>query len=343
MKKITVRDSIIFFQGLHSLLSTGLGLVPSLELQVREHPRLAQAVIQIITCLREGKNFSTSLSHYFQLPDGIEMLIRLGEQSGDLAQACALCVTHLQRQQAWKRMIWQLSFYPALLVLTSIVLVSVMMGFVLPEFASLYNSLNVSLPRSTAWLLSFASWAPGQLKNLASVIFMIVLGLCIAWRTEHGRFSIERGILRLPGAKRILGHHYEYQIALHVGTLLQAGSPLLEALDFLRSGSRSPFFKQYLLEVQQRIRLGRHLRSSFCHSWEQEHAFRGLLSHAEQTGQLDKILLNLANQHTESFVHRQERAKHMIQPIITLIMGIFLGMWILLLYYPMLQLGTNLG
>jgi type II secretory pathway component PulF len=128
-----------------------------------------------------------------------------------------------------------------------------------------------------------------------------------------------------------------------LGILLQAGSPLLTALDFMRTGTRSPLFSHYLLQVQQHIQLGKGLRVSFCHGWNQDPRFKALLAHAEQTGELDMLFLCMAKQHRETLSHWQERGKYMIQPIITLVLGGFLGVWILLLYYPMLQLGTNLG
>jgi type II secretory pathway component PulF len=277
------------------------------------------------------------------LPHLIYVYIRLGESSGDLAQACGLCVSWLQRQQTWKRMLWQISFYPLLLILTSIALLIVMLGYVLPEFASLYRVLNVTLPPSTAWLLRFAEQAPGLVRNILIIVAGSFLGLALAWRTPAGRFQCETFLLRLPGIKRLISHHYEFQLALQLGTLLQGACPLLEALDFIRLGAQSPLYKDYLKNTQQKIREGQSLRQSFCHGLICSPTFTALISHAQQTGHLESVLLNLASQHGDLFVHWQERAKHLIQPCITLIMGGFLGFWILLLYYPMLQLGTNLG
>jgi type II secretory pathway component PulF len=336
-------ESLALFQGLHSLLTAGLSLVTALELQQSEHRGQAWALGQIILNLREGQRFSQSLSRHLNLPHLIYVYIRLGENSGNLAQACGLCVAWLQRQQTWKRMLWQISFYPCLLIITSMGLLFVMLGFVLPEFASLYRVLNVTLPPSTAWLLQFAQQAPELVQTILFIVPALVLGLALTWRTNAGRYSFELFLLRLPGVKRLFSHHYEFQLALQLGTLLQGACPLLEALDFMRLGASSPLYKDYLKTAQQKIREGQNLRQSFCHGLICSPTFTALISHAQQTGHLDTVLLNLATQHSELFLHWQDRAKHLIQPCITLVMGGFLGFWILLLYYPMLQLGTNLG
>jgi type IV pilus assembly protein PilC len=191
MKKIKARDLISFFQGLHTLLNAGLGLMTALELQTRERHFLTRELIQVAACLREGQAFSTALTRYFILPHEILIYLRLGESTGNLAQACQFCINMLQDQIVWKRMLWQISFYPVLLCITSLALFWVMIGFVLPEFASLYQTLQVSLPRSTAWVLDFSKWAPALFAYIGIMIFVLMLAVSVAWRTTEGRFWLE--------------------------------------------------------------------------------------------------------------------------------------------------------
>jgi protein transport protein HofC len=343
MKKMHPRDMIIFFQGLHALLNAGLGLMAALELQIRERQSLARELMQVAACLREGQAFSSALSRYLALPHDILVMLQLGENTGDLVQACQFCIQTLQSQAAWKRSLWQMSFYPVLLLITSFALCWVMMGFVLPEFASLYQTLNVSLPSSTAWLLGLAEWAPDVLAKLGCFLLLLIVIMILACQNIDGRYLLEQFFFHCPILNRVMRHHCQYQIAQQLGTLLRAGTPLLTALEFMRNSSRSPIFSHYILNTQQRLQEGQSVRTSFSHGLNQDPRFKALLAQAEQTGQLDTLFICLASQHKETLIHWQDRAKHMIQPIITLILGGFLGIWILLLYYPMLQLGTNLG
>lgn len=343
MKKLNSRDMIAIFRGLHSLLAAGLELVPALELQAKERGHCAREFTQINQYLREGQTFTQALSQFFILPYPVINTLRLGENSGDLAQACALCVKNLEDQLAWKRMAWSLSFYPLLLLTTSLGLFTVMMGFVLPEFASLYQTLNLPLPASTAWILGSSEWAPAVLTRSMLIILVLSLSFSLGWRNPGGRLRIESTLIRLPLIRGLIISHQAYCMAQQLGMLLEAGASLLNSLDFVRNNTRSPIFSQYLFQVEQSIRQGFGLRRSFCQGPHQDPRLGTLLAHAQQTGELDKVFQSLATAHRESLLHWQERAKHMIQPLITLIMGGFLGIWILLLYYPMLQLGTNLG
>lgn len=343
MTKNKTQALIELFQGLHALLKAGLDLVPALTLQIQHRQSFARELTQITVCLREGQSLSHAFQQYLTLPYQLQVYLRLGENTGDLVQACQFCINTLENHSSWRRMLWQIGFYPVLLLCTSISLFGVMMGFVLPEFASLYQTLNVELPRSTAWLLHLANWAP----SLFIVVGILSVGMGIllywSWHQPRGRFTLERTFTQVPILKHVIAHHYQYQIAHQLGSLLHAGSPLVEAIEFMREATQSPFFEQYLRQVQQRLQQGQSLRMSFCHGWNQDHTFKALLTYAEQTGQLDRIFTSLATQHKETMQQWQDKGKHMIQPIITLIMGGFLGIWILLLYYPMLQLGTNLG
>jgi protein transport protein HofC len=343
MKKISPSTSIAFFEGLQGLLDAGLNLVTALQIQEGEQKKIAVPIRTLIAGLRAGQPFSQVLSGTLVLPPFVLVNIRLGESSGDLAHACSLCARALSDQQRWKRLCWHLSFYPLVLILTSLVLCGVMLGFVLPEFASLYETLNVSLPPSTAWLLQAAKQAPPLMEKGCYLLFLAILSLCLCWKNTEGREMLEGWALRFPGINKVWKHQLETQLALQLGTLLQGGCPLTESLHFMRQSTRSPSFARYLWQVDQRIRQGQSLSKSFCHTLLQAPRFKVLIMHAEQTGQFDKVLLHLAEQQTQALKHWQDQAKHIIQPIITLLMGGFLGFWILLLYYPMLQLGTNLG
>lgn len=343
MKKIKARTALSFFETLQALLSAGISLTQALSLQKTQIPSLRQALTEVIRAVREGQSFSRALLTHLPLPALLGAYLRLGENSGQLAKACGLCVSSLQRQESWKRLLWQISFYPLLLTVTSLSLLGVMIGFVLPEFASLYRSLNVELPRSTAWLLQFADKLNALLIPIMLALLGIMLVILILWRQESTRIRCEILLFQLPLVKNILVLHYEFQLALQCGSLLQGGCSLIDALDFIRLGASSPLFRSYLTLTEQRIRQGETLHQSFCHGMICSPTFTALLSHAEQTGNLESVLLLLAQQHNELFLQWQERLKHVIQPCITLVMGGFLGLWILLLYYPMLQLGTNLG
>lgn len=339
MKNPSTNDIIKLFLHLQGLLSAGVDLVCALQLQTQHK----QALQQVIAALRQGNSFCQAMAQHFPLPPLANMFLYQSEIHGDLPRACQLVVSNLQQQQAWRRMIWQLSFYPMLLFCTSVALLWVMLYFVLPEFASLYATLDVPLPPSTKCLLNLADHAPiyVQLGTLVLVCSILLFGL--SWRNPSGRYLIEAYFARLPGLKHLIRLHHEYQLALQLGTLLQGGCPLLQAIEVMRLGTTSPLFKHYLSEVHHAIGLGRSLTQSLCRGLLQNHTFLGLLSHAEQTGRLDILLLNLAKRHSDASVIWQEQAKHLIQPCITLVLGGFLGLWILLLYYPMLQLGTNLG
>jgi protein transport protein HofC len=343
MKKLKPAEIILILQGLHTLLSAGLELVPSLELQAKERIQFAREFTQINQYLREGQSFTQAFSQFFIIPYQVLNTLRLGENSGDLAQACALCVKNLQDQLAWKRMAWSLSFYPLILLITSLGLFGVMMIFVLPEFASLYQTLNLPLPQSTAWILGSSEWAPDVLKRSILILLIVSLIVSLAWRHPEGRSQIENILIHLPLIRGLIISHQAYHLSAQLGLLLEAGASLSNSLEFIRSSTRSPSFSRYLSQVQQGIRQGFGLRQSFCQGSHQDPRLGTLLAHAQQTGHLDKVFQHLAAAHRETLVHWQDRAKHMIQPVITLILGGFLGIWILLLYYPMLQLGTNLG
>lgn len=343
MKRLSPRELISLFQGLYTLLSAGLSLIDAITIQSKHHPKHLPALSQMILYIKQGHAFSVALKTYFHLPPIIMLSMRQSEAHGDLAQACAVAVSWLQDQESWKKLLWQLSFYPLLLLGTSVLLLCVMLHFVLPEFASLYETLNIDLPSSTAWLIDLADISASLATVSIVSICIFIVGSVIAWKQPGSRYHLEILALKLPGLKNLMLHHYEYQFSLQLGMLLKSGSGLLESIEIIRFTATSPVFTAYLNHSHQHIRQGQDLTHSLCHGLLQSDTYKVLLAHAQQTGLLDNTLLNLAAQHKATGKQWQEKSKHVLQPCITLLLGGFLGCWILLLYYPMLQLGTNLG
>jgi type II secretory pathway component PulF len=343
MTKISAKALLVFFEGLHHLLGAGLDLITALEIQSQQHSQHAHALKAILTALRSGQPFSQALSQTFQIPNMIRMTLVQSEHHGDCSLACQHAATWLRDQLAWKGMILRLSFYPLLLIITSIGLFVVMLTLVLPEFAALYDTLEVDLPASTGWLIKLR-FNPEDILRVSMFFFIpCIILIRLSQRSDTLRFFVEKSLSKVVGVKQLMQVHHEYQFALQLGTLLQSGSSLSQAIEIMRMGTDSLIFKQYLLLTEQSIARGNSLSQSLCHGLMQRQTFSALVSLAEQTGRLDVMMLNLAEHHKQKSLIWQDQAKQVIQPLITLFLGGFLAFWILLLYYPMLQLGTNLG
>lgn len=334
-----------FYQSLHDLLSAGLPLNTALRLQLQQnHQKPSKGdILQIISHIEQGQTLTEGLKQIKHMPDTHLMIFRICEQTGDLITGLALLIEKLSSEKKWRHLLIEISFYPLLLFSTSVLLFVVMMLFVIPEFAALYQTLNVDMPSSTQALLNTAQFMQQQLPLFLLCMTCLILVLLSSWRTPPGRGAIEKFLLRIPFIKHVMKNHFEYQFSLHMSHLLRAGCPLIDALDLLAQHTKSQSYQQYLRATIQRIHQGSPLCMAISHGLLHRPAFSRLIEQAEHTGKLDELLTKLSLQYHQHFKQRQQNVKHLLQPIMTLLIGLTLGAWILFLYYPMLQLGTNIG
>lgn len=328
------------------LLHSGLALLSALTLLKNECRYLHwQCVLdEIIINLTQGGTLSKQLRHYpLYFPASLTHFIYIGEESGKLDEVITLQITQLKKHRDILKKIKKAFKYPLFLLTVLFFISGIMLVYVLPEYQSLYTAFDTELPSLTLMLISLSQF----LINSGYIIIILMVGFIILYhylRTHSLSFYIteQKVIIKLPYIGTLLKYHQLHIIFQIISITQQAGLPLLQGLNIIIEQIKHPLYQRTLSQMSLHITQGKSL-SSFM---KNEPLFPSIcyqfIVSAENSGQL----FFFCQQLHEWFYHQLEEqlntTSSWLEPILMAIIALVIGILIIAMYLPILQLGDTI-
>lgn len=334
------KQLLLLLSELRWLLQSGIHLLAALNLLAKQSTlKSSRAIIEsYIVAIGQGQPLSVAMQH--RTPSIVITFIQCGEASGELDKSLSYLCNWLDAMQGFYKSIRQILFYPALVFSAGILLLLFMLLFIVPQFNTLYQQFNAPLPASTQWLLDVTDAAPAWFTPISLSLLSCFAGIVLLWRySTAGRYRLEYFLLKTPGLGSSLRYYQHARFCRLLNLLLAAGIPLAEALQLLLFATPSLRLQNAIRQTRQAVLQGQQLHQAIVDTHVFEMYCTDLVKIAEECGKLDTILEQLANYYDAALTSRLSRFKQLLQPSMILLLGLLLGVWVLLLYYPLLQLG----
>jgi type IV pilus assembly protein PilC len=344
--KVSSREFLVFNQELATLLKAGMPLVQSLDiLRQRVSNVVFKGVLDnIYERVRSGSALSESFEAHGNLFPGVYTAsLMAGEKSGNLEQVLRRYVSYVKVVSSVRRKTISALVYPAILVLLSIIVVTVIVVKVVPEFGNFYNQFGKELPLSTRFIVGLSAFVTSYFV----LIFGVIAGsiaLALWWVRQPGqRRRLHRLILKLPMLGPIAQKFSTSQGARTLATLLGGGIPLVNALDVTSRSLSNQYMASELTSAAQQVREGRSLAGAMLDSGAFPDVAIKMVEVGESTGALQEMLNSLADFYDEEIDTNLGRFVTVIEPALLVIMGIVIAGLLLSLYLPLLNLSSALS
>jgi len=265
-----------------------------------------------------------------------------GEKSGNMEEVLARYISFQRLALTFKKKLAVSLVYPALLITVVFFMMIFLVTYVVPQFAKLFENLNAKLPTITLIMLAVGTTA----QKYAPFVGIAVVGMAILlWRwkgTDKGAEAIDRALLRSP----VLGPIWlKYQVANFsrmLSTLLAGGLPLVPSLETAGASMSSRRILNGIGQAAVRVREGRSLAKSL----EEQKMFPELsvemIEVGESTGALPAMLNSVAEFYEEDVQTALGAAMALIEPLILIVMAVFVGGVLISLYLPIFTLGSGI-
>jgi type IV pilus assembly protein PilC len=264
-----------------------------------------------------------------------------GEKSGNIDEVLTRYVYFQRMAMSFRKKLFVSLIYPTLLVSVVMIMVMFLFTFVVPKFADLFNSLDAKLPDITVFMLavgvSAQKYAPFVLVGLAGAGFIL-------WRwkdTDRGGDQIDRVILSMPVLGGIRLKHQVASFSRMLATLLQGGLPLVPAMETAGASMSSRRILKGVARAGVRVREGQGLASAL----EEQKIFPELavemIEVGESTGKLAEMLNSVAEFYEEDVQTALGASMALIEPLILIVMAVFVGGVLISLYLPIFTLGVH--
>ena len=341
--RVSTREFLVFNQELATLLKAGMPLVQSLDILRRRvaNPIFKSVLDDVYERVRGGNSLSEAFEAHGTLFPGVYTASLLaGEKSGSLEQVIRRYVAYVKVVATVKRKTVSALVYPAILLVLSLGVVSIIVLRVVPEFGLFYQSFDRPLPLSTRIIV--------QVSDFVRAYFLLIIGTVVvtavmfwAWiRDPAQRERFDRWVLQLPALGQIARKFSISQASRTLATLLGGGIPLVNAIDVAARSISNRYIARELQSAGQQVREGRALAVAMNESGAFSDVAIKMVEVGESTGALQEMLNSLADFYDEEIDTNLGRFITLVEPILLVVMGLVIAGLLLSLYMPLFNMGS---
>ncbi|RLA49006.1 MAG: type II secretion system F family protein [Gammaproteobacteria bacterium] len=314
------------------LLRAGLPLDRALKvlIDMAAQPRMNQLLNDLLTAVKGGKALSQALQPYEQVFGTFYInMVRSGEASGHLSEVLNRLVEYLENAKANRDTVISALIYPAILAVVSVLSIVVMLGFVVPQFETLFEDMGEALPPLTQMVISGADF----IKSYGWAILIILVGLGIYLRhragTEQGKIGLHRRLLKMPLVGGIIFEFEVSKFARTVGTLLGNGVPLLKAISIAINTVDNRVIKEALEVLPPAVKAGKRMSVALRETNMFTPMVIQMIRVGEESGSLDQMMLELAKVFDDHVQSGVKRGLALLEPVLILGMGFIIAVIII--------------
>ncbi len=342
-RKIKQATFLVFNQQFLTLIRAGLPILNSLELLIKRQKdaQLKQILENVRDRVKGGELLSDAFAAQGIIPKIYTTTLMAGEKSGNIDEVLTRYIGFQRLAMTFRKKLFVSLIYPTLLISVVLIMVTFLFTYVVPKFADLFNSLDAKLPAITVFMLEVGQnaqkYAPYFFAGLAVLVFVF-------WRwkdTDGGADRIDRVILSLPLLGDIRLKHQVASFSRMLSTLLQGGLPLVPSMETAGASMTSRRILKGVMRAGVRVREGQGLAGGL----EEQKIFPELaiemIEVGESTGALPAMLNSVAEFYEEDVQTALGASMALIEPLILIVMAIFVGGVLISLYLPIFTLGVH--
>jgi type IV pilus assembly protein PilC len=335
--------TLLLFTGqLAAMLAGGLHLARILASLAAESTsrRLKAVLADVGGAIAGGSSFADALGRHPHVFDRLYVaVVRAGELSGSLPLVLDSLTIYLEKTAQLRRKILGAIAYPVVILAVAGIVVFVMVVKLVPVFESVYARSNATLPAATRLLITISAAVRGYaLVGVAALLALVALGHLLA-QTDAGRRLRDRATLRLPLFGSLIRKAIMARTCRTLALLLQAGIPLVEAMETVARVSNNKVIEDALLLSIQRMRDGRTMAEALRQSRQFPSMVVQLVATGEESGTLPAMLGRGAGYYEQQVDTAVATLSTLVEPVLIVIMGAVAGSVIFALYLPIFTLG----
>lgn len=342
---VSIKELNEFTKLLRTLLKSGMPIIDALDVLLDGSPDtpLNSALRQVKEDIGEGVSLSSALSRHPEVfPNIYIKTIVAGEKAGALENILRRLTEYFVGSLAIRRKIIAALIYPCILLVVSAIAVTYMVVAVVPEFASLFKSLEVPLPFLTSMLIAASEFIGEWFWLLLFGIIITSAGLVSYSRDPEGRKHFDAIKLSIPVIKELEANYAYSQFSRTLGTMVEGGIPLLESLEVVLESLENKVLAARFAILPELIEKGVGFGRALRKIQGAPIVMVRVIHVGEESGNLGEMLDNLADHYDEEISEITDTITALIEPVLFLGMAAVVGTMVVAILYPVLTAASNI-
>lgn len=352
--KVKKKQLTQFTRQLSTLQDAGLPLLRSLQIlegQAKPGP-LKNVLIDLTDEVQGGSSLSEAMAKHPKAFDRLFVkMIAAGEVGGVLDIILQRLAEFMEKAQRLKRQIKGALVYPLVVVFVAVMILVLIMVVIIPQFQKIFEDFGVELPWLTIWLTDTSRWMagqqPGQVVPGAVIFVGTLIAIPFGWKlirlAKPGRAVTDRLILWTPVIGNVNRKSTVAKFTRTLGTLVSAGVPILEAIRITADTSGNAVFEKALMRVHDSVREGESFAVPLRESKTCEPIVVNMVDVGEETGELDVMLMKIADNYDEEVDVAVKAALSLLEPVMVVAIGGMVGTIVIAMFLPMVAMIESLN
>jgi type IV pilus assembly protein PilC len=344
--KVKEKSVVIFARQFSTMISAGLPLIQCLEiLATQEANKAFKKVIKSIKDdIEGGATLTDALKKHPKVFDDLFInMVAAGEAGGILDTILNRLAAYMEKMMKLKSKVKGAMVYPAAVLLISFGVITMLLIKVVPVFQKLFSGMGQDLPVATQLLIDLSTLVS---NSLIYIIASIVIGVVVFiryYRTEIGRMTIDRIILRAPIFGPLMRKVAISKFTRTLSTMMNSGVPILDGLEIVSKTAGNKVVEKALMETRKNIREGKTIAEPLQETKVFPPMVVQMIAVGEATGALDSMLSKIADFYEDEVDTAVSAMTSLLEPIMMIFLGGVVGGMIVAMYLPIFQIGSLVG
>jgi type IV pilus assembly protein PilC len=336
MSTVPLRDKVIFFRQLATMVKAGVTLGNALDIlrEQTQNPRLKDSIRRVKMSIDSGFSLSGALRTRKEFSTLMVSIVSAGEEGGNLDESLDRLAVFLERQDELRRKIVSAVTYPAVVILFAFFILYILVTVVMPRFSEVFRGLNVPLPDLTVAVFNFSEWMAEYwyipLLGFAALIMMVFM----MNKNKNTKPAIDRIKLRLPLVGDIFFKSAMARSNRTLSSLVESGVPILKSLDMTAEVTDNAVIGKAYTALRDAARKG----ASLGDTAKNIKTFPVMIAHmmkvGEETGQLETMLNNVAGWFEMELDEKIKRLTSILEPMLIIVVGGIVALVALAIFTP---------
>lgn len=340
-RTVKIRDLAIFYRQFATMVSAGLTLVNCLEILTRqtENKLLAQKIEDIKKSVERGSTLADAFAAHPETFSRLYInMIKAGEIGGVLDDILNRMATLMEKEYELRQKIKSAMTYPSFIMGAGIIMAIFMLTFILPQFVGVFESFGGQLPFLTKMLVLLTK-AFNRYWYIFLAVFALIIFLFISYnRTKKGHKNIDRIKLKIPIFGNLFLKTTINRFTRILGTLIKSGVPIIQSLRVSAESIGNDVIADAVMQSADRIKEGQSISTPLEESKVFPPMVTQMILVGEESGELETMLLNVAQFYDQEVERAVERLTSVIEPVLMIAVALLVGVLVIAMYLPIFSM-----
>lgn len=343
---ISAREIAIFSRQIATMMKAGVPMVQSLEIIAsgQKNPRMQAMLTELKNEIEGGSSLYEAMGKFpVQFDLLYRNLVKAGESAGVLDTVLDTVATYKERMESLKGKVKKALFYPATVVAVAIIVATILLLFVVPQFESVFKSFGADLPAFTLMVVSasrfMVAWWWAVFLTIAISVGVFIF---MYKRTPALAEWLDRMMLKLPVVGQVLHNSAIARFARTLGLTFKAGVPLVEALETVGPATGSIIYEKATRRIRDDVSVGYPLNIAMRQVGLFPAMVVQMTAIGEEAGALDTMLFKIAEFYEQEVDNTIDALTSLLEPFIIVFIGVVVGGMVIAMYLPIFKLAATM-